>query len=419
MANKTENIKLNEEKQRRARSREGGYKWMKGNLYARLQYPDESGKQKEKLRRVHSGKISDVWTEVRKMRDELNHHGEEVLNSDKLIFNDLADQYEKVELVEAIYQNGAKIMGKRSIAPVRSAIKPLREHFGRKQIRLIKASDLKIYKNKRLNTPVEIEVNERYEIFNERTKRKKKALKKVVRKHPRKIATINRELARLRVMLNFAIDNDWLIKNPFSKAKGVISTSAEVERDRVLTPNEEDRLLSYCVDERAHIKPIIVCALDTAMRKGEMLKMIWRDVNFDTGEIYIPKTNAKTEDERTVGMTTRLKNELERLWNISPQDLDGSVFGIKTNITKAFNTACQKAKIDKFRLHDCRHTATTRMIASGSEHTEVMKITGHTQLKTFLRYLSITPETAKKCATRLDNYLVQIASQNVESNLIN
>jgi hypothetical protein len=59
------------------------------------------------------------------------------------------------------------------------------------------------------------------------------------------------------------------------------------------------------------------------------------------------------------------------------------------------------------------------MSASGSPHTEVMKITGHTQLKTFLRYLSITPETAKRCASRLDEYLSQSASQIAESNLIN
>jgi hypothetical protein len=45
------------------------------------------------------------------------------------------------------------------------------------------------------------------------------------------------------------------------------------------------------------------------------------------------------------------------------------------------------------------------MIASGSPHTEVMKITGHTQLKTFLRYLNITPETARKVASRLDGFL--------------
>lgn len=375
----------------------------KGKLYARYQYVDEHGKTRDKYKPITDKRTAQ--REVENMRRELEQHGEETLHSDKMTFNELADEYEKAELVEAVYQNGSKITGKRSIAPVLSAIKPLREHFGRKQIRSIKGSDLKVYKNKRLNTPVEIEVNERYETFNEKTKRKKKAFRKVIRTRPRKIATVNRELARLRVMLNFAIDNNWLIKNPFNQSKGIISTSAEVERDRILSHDEEFQLLAVCINERDHIKPIIICALDTGMRRGEIFKMRWLDVSFETSEIYIPKTNAKTEDERTVGMTKRLKAELVRLWSISPKDLDGSVFGIKTSIYKAFNTACRLAGIKDFHLHDCRHTATTRMIASGSDHTEVMKITGHTQLKTFLRYLNITPETSRRCATRLDVYL--------------
>ncbi|HEX8265316.1 MAG TPA: tyrosine-type recombinase/integrase [Pyrinomonadaceae bacterium] len=60
---------------------------------------------------------------------------------------------------------------------------------------------------------------------------------------------------------------------------------------------------------------------------------------------------------------------------------------------------------NQMRFHDRRHAATTRMIASGSPHTEVMKITGHTQLKSFLRYLNITPETARTVASRLNYYL--------------
>ncbi|MDQ3798172.1 MAG: tyrosine-type recombinase/integrase [Acidobacteriota bacterium] len=114
-------------------------------------------------------------------------------------------------------------------------------------------------------------------------------------------------------MLNFAIENDWLIKNPFKKKKGIISKDSENERDRILTFEEEFRLLSVCTDKRAHLKPILICGLDTGMRRGEMFKMRWRDVDFQTGEIYIPQTNTKTDEARKVGMTSRLKTELERL----------------------------------------------------------------------------------------------------------
>ncbi|MCA1623994.1 MAG: tyrosine-type recombinase/integrase [Acidobacteria bacterium] len=106
--------------------------------------------------------------------------------------------------------------------------------------------------------------------------------------------------------------------------------------------------------------------------------------------MLIQITNTKTEEERTVGITSRLRIELGRLWEESPKDMDSLVFGITDTIKTAFASACQNANIKDFHLHDCRHTATTRMIASGSP---------------FLRYLNITPETAVGCAVRLDDYL--------------
>jgi len=229
----------------------------------------------------------------------------------------------------------------------------------------------------------------------------KNIVTKEIKTRPRQVATFNRELALMRNILNFAIQNDWLIKSPFTKSPGIVSNSGEVQRDRVLSLNEESRLLAACIDQRAHIKPLLICALDTGLRRGEMFKMRWRDVNFVTDEIYIPQTNTKTDAERTVGITTRLRTEFENLWEQSPKDVNGLVFGIASTIKTAWKTACDKAEIKNFRLHDCRHTATTRMIASGSSHTEVMKITGHTQLKTFLRYLNITPETARNCASKI------------------
>ncbi len=62
------------------------------------------------------------------------------------------------------------------------------------------------------------------------------------------------------------------------------------------------------------------------MRRGEIFKMRWRDVNFETNEIYIPQTNTKTEDARTVGITPRLREELEKLWAVSPEDKGSLVF---------------------------------------------------------------------------------------------
>jgi hypothetical protein len=115
--------KTEEKKERRARSREGGYKRMKGNLYARIQYPNKSGRQKEKLRRVHSGKITDVWKAVRAMRDELNQHGEETLLADKMTFLYLAEKYKESKVFPAIIKDGHKVAGLKSHKPVETYVK--------------------------------------------------------------------------------------------------------------------------------------------------------------------------------------------------------------------------------------------------------------------------------------------------------
>jgi integrase len=351
---------------------------IKGKLYARLQYKAEDGKYKVKYKAISDKRTA--RSAVEEMRRELELHGVEILTSDKMTFAELAEKYKEVKLIPAMYQGGVKISGKRSLAPVKSALNSLLNYFGKKAVRLIKASDIENYKQSRLKMTT-------------------------LRGSGIKIATINRELALLRSILNFALQNEWLVKNPFILAKGIISMSAEVERDRILSFDEENRLLAVCVERRAHLKPILICALDTAMRRGEIFKMKWEDVDFSKNEILIPQTNTKTEESRIVGITPRLKDELLLLWEISPKDTNSLVFGITDTIKTAWKTACGLADVKDFRFHDCRHTATTRMIASGSPHTEVMKISGHSQLKTFLRYLNITTETANNVASRLNDYL--------------
>ena len=141
------------------------------------------------------------------------------------------------------------------------------------------------------------------------------------------------------------------------------------------------------------------------MRRGEIFQVKWMDVDLNAAEIRIPQTNTKTQEARIVGITPRLKKELEDLWENSSRNKENIVFGVTNTIKRSWKTACDLAGIEDFRFHDCRHTATTRMIASGSPHTEVMKITGHSQMKTFLRYLNITSRAVNQVASRLENYL--------------
>jgi integrase len=205
----------------------------------------------------------------------------------------------------------------------------------------------------------------------------------------------------------------WLTVNPFQKTERMVSNASERARDRTLSYAEERKLLAECTGERDHIKPILICALDTAMRPEEIYKLEWKDIDFKQNVIFIRAENTKTETERIIGITPRLKDELEKLWDTSPKDLDYSVFGLKS-IKNAFKTACRKAEIENFKFRDCRHTATTRMVNSGMPQAEVMKVTGHTQLKTFLRYVNLTAESASTNAKNFGEFINQKLTNRLE-----
>lgn len=405
-----EEMAENTDWRKKSRKKDGSIKTINGKLYARIQYIDETtGRRKERTKRADNR--TEAWKFVKEMRNELQNHGENVLHSDKMTFQELAEKYEKVKIVEAVYSDGRKVSGLRSTKPLKSALKPLLEHFRRKSIRNIKLSDLESYKLKRINTPVEVEINTKVE-NNDRT-RKKFRIIKIKKTRPRKIATVNRELQLLRAIFRFAKSDNLITSSPFDNQQ-IISASAEHERDKTLSHDEERRLLSVCVERKAHLKPIIITAVDTAMRRGELFKLRWRDVSFKDGMIIVQATNTKTEKTRIIGMTRRVREELSKLWEISPKDENLIVFGITNTIKKSWKSACIEAGIENLHFHDLRHTATTRLIRANVPQSEAMKITGHTQLKTFQRYMNLTNESVTASANLLDSYLVNQQTESVD-----
>jgi integrase len=139
------------------------------------------------------------------------------------------------------------------------------------------------------------------------------------------------------------------------------------------------------------------------MRKGELLTLIWKDVNFTSSEIQIRAFNTKTGSQRNVGMTSRVVKELSKLWELSPQNLDGLVFGLK-GFKKSFATVTRISQLKDFRFHDLRHTAITRMIQAGFSPIEIMKISGHTQMTTFARYVNPDTNAVQRIAERLSAF---------------
>ena len=239
-------------------------------------------------------------------------------------------------------------------------------------------------------------------------------------------------------MLRFAVREGWLIYSPFERGAPLISKADETRRERVLTHDEERRLLDACGErtitythygkqvtaqdsgeKRKHLRPLLIAALDTAARRGELLQLLWSDVDFDDRLIYLRATTTKTATARTIGMTQRLYDELQKLWQQSPQRDYLEVFGGISTVKRSFSSLCRDAGVEDFRFHDCRHTAITRMISSGMPAAKIMKISGHTQMITFQRYVNPNDDSVRQAATLLDSYNAQAVAQQETAELIN
>jgi integrase len=187
--------------------------------------------------------------------------------------------------------------------------------------------------------------------------------------------------------------------------ESLISPADEKKRERILTREEEQKLLDACDQPKCkHLRIIIICALDTGMRQGEILKLKWSDVDFDNGLIIVRAFNTKTMKERTVSITTRLKFELERLWGTSDKDLEDLVFGISDNVKNSFTRVRDKAKLGDLRFHDLRHTHATRLDDLGFSMAKIAGQLGHTQLQTTLRYVNRDKSGIKQVAAALDSF---------------
>jgi integrase len=258
----------------------------------------------------------------------------------------------------------------------------LSEHFGNRRLKDIKPADLEAFKRQRLATPT-------------------KAGKE------RTIAAVQRELEVMRAVMRWAVRHGWLQRSPFEYGEPVISKADENRRDRVLSAEEEARLLAVCGNDspRAHLRPILICALDTAMRRGEIFKLRWSDVHLDAGMIVIRAETTKTARARIVPITPRLREELVAIREAASVTGDARVFDVFNNVRRSFGTACRLVGIEDLHFHDLRHTATTRLVSAGINPALAMKITGHDQASTFQRYLNPQAEQMRDVAERLAQHL--------------
>jgi integrase len=194
-------------------------------------------------------------------------------------------------------------------------------------------------------------------------------------------STVNRDLAIMKKMFNLSIDWKLATENPVKKVK--FFSEKDNLKERILTKEEEDRLL---VASAEHLKPILIAALNTGMRLGEILSLKWGQIDFEKELVRVEKT--KSGKIRYVNINSVLSKTLE---NLKAQDGEFLFTNPETgqplkDVKTAFKSACRRANIKNLRFHDLRHTFATRLVESGVDIITVKELLGHSTVKITERY---------------------------------
>lgn len=344
-----------------------------GVWWARITWVDSvTGRRREQRRRADSAAGAKELAE--QLKAELQATDGKAADHHAKTFNDLASYFAEHYATPAEYVDGRKVSGLRSLYTVQKQLVVLRQHFGNIRLRSITYGQLRTFRAQRLRT-------------------------KTRDGRQRTIATVNRELSLLKRILQIGLREGWMIRNPFDLGDPLISIANERQRERIVSESEEARLLAACCHpQRLHLRPIIICALYTGMRQGEILKLKWRDVDFTTRQITVQSMNTKTLRARLIEMPPILERELRRLHESARPEADTLVFGITDNVKRSFTAARNAAGLSDVRFHDLRHTAATRLVRGELPLPEVGRILGHTQPKTTYRYVNADASTASRAA---------------------
>jgi len=196
-------------------------------------------------------------------------------------------------------------------------------------------------------------------------------------------ATVNRELACLKHLYTKAIEWGITAHNPAKKVKNF---KEQIGRVKYLTAEQIKDLINNCSDG---IRPIVITAVNTGMRRGEILNLKWSDVDLLNRKITILKT--KNKEVRIIPINGLLYQELRRMprngeYLFSKED--GRPYG---DPKRAFKSALKSACIKDFRFHDLRHTFASHLALSGIDIRTIQELLGHKDIRLTMRYSHLSP----------------------------
>lgn len=256
------------------------------------------------------------------------------------------------------------------------------------------------------------------------------------RKAGLKATTINRDLAGLKAAISKAVDWEIIKETPlrrckplkFDKTPKVRYLSEEEEqclrkalhqREALLIKKRQSgnewrkergyALLSDLADQQFvdHIAPMVLLSLNLGMRRGELFKLQWHDVNFSKRVLTVVGDNAKSSKTRHIPLNDEAHAVLlhwkQQVVCSAPDDLvfinkEGKSFD---NVKKAWYSLLKLANIKKFRWHDMRHHFASKLVMNGIDLNTVRELLGHSNLTMTLRYAHLAPEHKAKAVETL------------------
>jgi integrase len=204
-------------------------------------------------------------------------------------------------------------------------------------------------------------------------------------------ATVSRYLSALSHAFTIAVNEwGWLEHNPVSKVKKPTEPRGRV---RFLDEAERRELLAACKQSpNKDLYPIVVLALATGMRQGEIMTLKWKDIDLKRRQLALHET--KNNERRVVpivGYALEVLSEHGKIRNIeSDYVFPKCAQNGQTAIRKAWQKAVGEAKLENFRFHDLRHTAASYLAMNGATLAEIAEVLGHKTLLMVKRYAHLS-----------------------------
>ena len=214
-------------------------------------------------------------------------------------------------------------------------------------------------------------------------------------------ATANRHLATLKHMLTKAVEWQMAEEETLKRIRKVKFLAENNQRLRYLSKEESESLIINCT---SHLQPIVITALNTGMRKSEILSLRW-DNNVDLKHGFILLDKTKNGKRREIPINQTLRNTLQKqVRHLHSEyvfvDKEGKRF---KDVRRAFKSALRRSGIKDFTFHDLRHTFASQLVMAGVDLTTVKELLGHETVTMTLRYAQIAPSHKQKAVEVLDN----------------